>query len=340
MASSSSWRMNVKLLFVVLVVCASLPLLLSLFITSGALLKRVNCVVLQSSPPGIVHNPETLSAEDFSNQYLSLSDRVEGLKPGEKLVEAFFKYLEPKRVFTTRKSVLIAVITTEKYLLTRVRAIHKTWGQDIDSDSELYFFVGEDCNTKHPFLKDLPIIKLEGVSDDVYPPQKKVFSVLSHLQSNFGEKFKWFVRADDDLYIRVWKIKAILRKFNWTDLLYMGHPGLGLKKDRRRLKLLSHENYCMGGTGVVLSAPALKAVSPHLGLCLKAVELYNSRWVRDMGWYNEDVELGRCISRTLGIGCSLLPEVRLTVVRFLLPVYAKSIAFITNSNTNGYYTAT
>lgn len=299
-------RVSVKLLFVVL--CVSLPL--SLFLTSRALLRRVNCAVLWHPPLGIVHSPETLSSEDFSKQYLSLSDRVESLRPGEKLVEAFFNYLDGKRGFTVRKTVLIAVITTGRYLLTRVQAIHKTWAQDIDSDSELYYFVGEDCDTEHPLLKDLPIIKLKGVHDDVYPPQKKVFSVLAHLQSAFGERFKWFVRADDDVYIRMGRLKSLLGRLDWTEKLYMGRPGLGKKEDRQRLKLLSHENYCMGGTGVVLSAAALEAVSPHLGFCLKAVEVYNSRWGRDMWWYNEDVELGRCVSRTLGIGCSSLSEVR------------------------------
>lgn len=303
----ASGRVSVKLLFVVL--CVSLPL--SLYLTSGSLLKRVNCSVVWHPPPGIVSSPETLNSEDFSKQYLSLSDRVERLRPGEKLVEAFFNYLDAKRGFSERKSVLIAVITTEKYLLTRVQAINQTWAQDIDSESELHFFVGEDCNTDHPLLKDLPIIKLEGVRDDVYPPQKKVFSVLSHVRSTFGEKFKWFVRADDDVYIRVRRLKGLLGRLDWTEPLYMGHPGQGKKEDRLRLKLLSHENYCMGGPSVVLSAAALEAVSPHLGLCLKAVEVYNSMWGGDMmAWYNEDVELGRCVSRTLGIGCSLLSEVR------------------------------
>ena len=96
----------------------------------------------------------------------------------------------------------------------------------------------------------------------------------------------------------------MLGQLNWDDQLYLGHPGYGKPEDRKRLKLLSHENYCMGGPGVVLSSAALGALYPNLDKCLAAVQAYNQMWGQTLGWYNEDVELGRCVSRTLGINCS------------------------------------
>ena len=59
----------------------------------------------------------------------------------------------------------------------------------------------------------------------------------------------------------------------------------------------------MGGPGVVLSQAALKALYPHLDKCLGAVEKHNMDSSQPQ-WYNEDVELGRCISRNIGVQCS------------------------------------
>ena len=225
-----------------------------------------------------------------------------------------------------RKNLLIGVLTAEKYLLTRAIAIHKTWGQDLGLSSQLFFFVGEDCNTDHHSLRDLPIIKLRGVKDDVYPPQEKAFALWHYLNQHHVNQFKWFLRADDDLYVRVSKLEAALQRLDWREQLEIGHPGYGLEEDRKRLKLLPGENYCMGGPGVILSAPALGAVSKFLGWCQEAVREYNKDKDRERGWYNEDVELGRCISRTLGISCSPLTEVSFGTLTWAGPIYSKVVS--------------
>ena len=283
--------------------CLCIMFLFMMYFTSDALVSRVNCAVTWPNRP-MVDSAESLSIDRFTDEYISLSDKVELLGPGERLVNSFFSYFSKKSKVIKRKKILIAVVTTEKYLLTRARAIKETWAKDLGPHNKLYFFVGEDCDTKsHPKLRTLPIIKVTGVRDNVYPPQEKVFSVLSYVHQRFGEEFKWFVRADDDVYIRVRELESTLDSLDWMEKMYIGHPGYGKNEDRRRLKLLAHENYCMGGPGVVFSSTALAALSVHLKRCLKAVESYNSKWGKDIGWYNEDVELGRCISRTVGINC-------------------------------------
>ena len=287
----------------------SLMFLFTLFLTSDSMVRKVNCGVdgLNSLP--MVNSAETLTLERFTEEYISLSDKVEKLGPGERLVNSFFSYFSKKTKVTGKRKIMIAVVTTEKYLLTRAKAIKETWAQDLGPNNRLYFFVGEDCDTSDRKLRHLPIIKVSGVRDNVYPPQEKVFSVLSYVYQHFGEEYKWFIRADDDVYIRVRELETMLDSLDWMEKLYIGHPGYGKNEDRRRLKLLAHENYCMGGPGVVFSATALSALTVHLMRCLKAVESYNSKWGKDIGWYNEDVELGRCISRTVGINC-VPPKVR------------------------------
>ena len=64
----------------------------------------------------------------------------------------------------------------------------------------------------------------------------------------------------------------------------------------------------MGGPGFVLSFATLKLLHPFLGFCLDAVER-NNMLNSDTPWTAEDIELGRCISRTVGIQCSASHQV-------------------------------
>lgn len=242
-----------------------------------------------SKPQDFGKGLETINNDEFTDKYLS------GGKVGE-----FAK----KEVHQPRKKILVAVITTEKYLLTRARVIYKTWGRDVGPNNELHFFVGEYANTSHPDLKDLPIIKMKGLRDDVYPPMEKVFGILEYFHTQYGTQFRWFVRADDDVYIRIAELEAMLDKLEWTDRLYLGLPGYGVESYRKVLKLLPEESYCMGGPSITLSATGLKALYPYLRKCLNAALSYNQKVPKDDGWYYDDVELGRCASRTLGMKCS------------------------------------
>ena len=254
--------------------------------------------------PLVINKAESLDVDEFIKQYISLGDKVKSLSQGEKLLSSFFYYLRSNSKVKVRNKTLVAVITTGRYLLTRALAIYNTWASDVRMYSKLYFFVGEDCNITHPHLKELAIIRVDGTRDNVYPPQRKVFAVLEYIYYHFGDDFKWFIRADDDVYIRMDRLESLLDRMEWSELIYMGHLGRGKAEDKERLKLLKHEDYCMGGPSIVFSTTALRALVPHLRRCLMAIEAYNFKIGYDKGWYNEDVELGRCISRTTGIGCS------------------------------------
>jgi hypothetical protein len=266
-----------------------------------------------------MYDPNVLDSKEFVKQYLTLSDRVEGLGPGKKLVNSLFHYFSAKNTENVRqRNILIGVITAQEYLLTRAITIYRTWGAGLkdvgEGHNHIFFFVGEDCKTDDPRLKNMPIVKLPGIQDDVYPPQKKVFAVLKYFHSQFAGQYKWFVRADDDVYIHVEKLESMLQEWDWTDALMLGHPGYGIEKERKRLKLLPHEIYCMGGPSVVFSVTAVKALSPYLHQCLAAVEHHNQGKARKEKWFNEDVELGRCASRTVGITCSQVATVRRKVI--------------------------
>ncbi len=176
---------------------------------------------------------------------------------------------EPKFLreeYDFKKSILVGVLTQQEYLPTRARSLYETWGKEMD---KLIFFVGEDCNISAD-LSHLPIVKLQGIPDKVYPPLRKTFAVMKYMYQNHIEQFNWFIRADDDMYVRANKLKELLDQMHPYDKVYLGRAGTGRRDDLKRLRLLPHERYCMGGPGIILSMAALRGVGPHLNNCLNA----------------------------------------------------------------------
>ena len=165
-----------------------------------------------------------------------------------------------------KKGVLVGVLTQQEYLATRAKALYETWGKGVD---KLVLFVGEDCNISAN-LSHLPIVKLEGVPDGVDPSLKKTFAMMKYMYLHHINEFDWFIRADDDMYLRADRLKDLLNQMNPCEQVYLGRAGAGRKEDLERLELLPHERYCMGGPGVILSNGAMRGLGPHLDNCLNA----------------------------------------------------------------------
>ena len=118
--------------------------------------------------------------------------------------------------------------------------------------------------------------------------------MLKYMYDNYLDDYNWFLRADDDVYVRTKELVDFLSQLDPSEPLYMGQPGLGKPEDRERLKLFPHECYCMGGPGILYSNGLLRRLGPHLEECLQNVVVS----------YNEDVEVGRCVSRRVGVQCT------------------------------------
>ncbi len=194
------------------------------------------------------------------------------------------KTLQQEIGASMRKPLFVGVVTAEKLLQTRAMAVNGTWGKKA---SKLAFF-----SSKGRSDFGLPVVSLPGV-DDTYPPQKKVFRMLKYMHDNFINDYNWFMRVDDDIYVRVEKLTDFLSQLDPSRELYMGQPGMGKPEDLERIQLHANEHYCMGGPGVIYSRALLKKLAPHLDDCLVKVVSYN-----------EDLEVGRCISRRLGVQCT------------------------------------
>ena len=194
-----------------------------------------------------------------------------------------------------REFLYVGVVAAEHLLPTRAHAVHSTWGAHA---SKLTFFSKLSPDNNYPKEAGLDVIALPGV-DDTYPPQKKVFMMLKYMHDNFIDDYDWFMRADDDVYLRVDKLMKFLSRFNASEGLYIGQPGMGKKEDLERIKLREDEHYCMGGPGIIYSRGALKKMVPHIEDCMKNVVVS----------YNEDVEVGRCMIRRAKIMCTWSYEV-------------------------------
>jgi len=117
--------------------------------------------------------------------------------------------LGPQRHRDPRRSLLfVGVMTAERFLGTRAAAVWDTWGQELPG--ALALFAGASARPP-PGRPDLPLVALKGVDDSAYPPQKKSFKMLEWMWKHYGDRFEWFMRADDDVYVRSDKLEKLLR---------------------------------------------------------------------------------------------------------------------------------
>ena len=187
---------------------------------------------------------------------------------------------------TNAKSlVLVSVMTHFGTINTRAVAIYKTWAQDIPG--KVIFFLG---HTGNKTKVDIPCVVLPV--DDVYPPQEKAMMMLKYVYEHYGDSFRWFIRADDDVYINRDNLVSLLTSIAVNDDVLLGHPGIGTNEEKGKLGLEEESNFCIGGTGIVMSRSVLKKVYPHLDHCIK-----------NTATAHEDSEVGRCIKKFVGLQC-------------------------------------
>lgn len=190
-----------------------------------------------------------------------------------------------KPVSRSNSFLFVGVMTAQKYLNTRAVAAHRTWAQTIPGRVE--FFSSEGSDTSIP----IPIVALKNV-DDSYPPQKKSFMMLKYMHDHYLDQYEWFMRADDDVYIKSERLESFLRSLNSSEAIFLGQTGMGARDELGKLALEPGENFCMGGPGVIMSREVLRRMVPHIRECLQ--EMYTT---------HEDVEVGRCVRRFAGVQC-------------------------------------
>ncbi|KAL9953331.1 hypothetical protein ACROYT_G040732 [Oculina patagonica] len=186
-------------------------------------------------------------------------------------------------------------MTAERFLETRAKAVFDTWGRNVAG--KLTFF---SSSRETPKTLKAPVISLPGV-DDSYPPLKKSLMMVKYMYDHHIDKYEWFMRADDDVYVRNDKLVRFLRSLNSSDDIYLGQAGIGAKEEREKLTLSPGENYCIGGPGMILSRSVLRKVGPHLEHCLQTAPKSHM---------HEDISLGLCIQHYAGVSCTRSYEMK------------------------------
>ena len=197
-----------------------------------------------------------------------------------------------KSVFKEKSTLLVAVISKKPEWM---ESVYNTWGRDA---THLLFFVGSNFNFSHPSAVGLPLVRLGSSSQPVASSVRSTLSILKYLSEHFLESHQWFLLAMEDSYVRIDKLEMLLIQLNPAEKVYLGRWASGNKEDIDRLGLWSHERYCLGNSGIILSSALVSELSGHIEEC-------------DEAGLPGDVSLGKCISRTTNIQCTSSELVRL-----------------------------
>ena len=93
------------------------------------------------------------------------------------------------------------------------------------------------------------------------------------------------MRTDDDVFVNTDNLFNFLLNINSDGTHFLGQAGRGRGEEEGHLSLQWNENFCMGGTGMLMSGSTLQMFMPKIDTCLT-----------NMVTNHEDVEIGKlCI---------------------------------------------
>lgn len=199
-----------------------------------------------------------------------------------------------------RDKLLVGILTTEENIDSLVLAINNTWAPLLP---KVIFFTPYSRDVefyeKYNKVLGLPIVQLADVEEDTLSKTKLSFRMLKYMHEHYGNNFEWFMRVEDSLYLKPDKLVEFLNSVNSSKDMYIGRPG-SFEENGVQFgeDIYSHKRYCLGGTGAILSRSTLSKLVPHLDNCFE-----------DTITEQEDVELGRCIYKNIGLQCTWSYEV-------------------------------
>ena len=212
-----------------------------------------------------------------------------------------------------RKLVSYNVVSSREALKTRGVAIFRTWGGSLKSELDMYLFppaMEEEIN--YALKRRMPIISLG--SKKTFEPTKEtddqgVFRTLTDICNKKVGSYQWFVKLQDDIYLRTQKLEMLLSSLNSSEPLFIGHSVTPMGQERDELGFKEGENYCLEA-GYVLSWRALSLLCPVLPICRE-----NAKSV------NQDVEVARCIRTYVGANCTTSNEVSVFIfLKLAIPI--------------------
>uniref|UniRef100_A0A0N4ZSP6 N-acetylgalactosaminide beta-1,3-galactosyltransferase n=1 Tax=Parastrongyloides trichosuri TaxID=131310 RepID=A0A0N4ZSP6_PARTI len=177
--------------------------------------------------------------------------------------EQYLDFNELSEFLFHNVTVFCLIHTSPKYKTSR--AIHQkaTWLKRCNN----YIYVSSEED------KELPSIK-GGKVDGYKYTNERIRYGLKYVYENFGNKYDWFFKGDDDNYVIMENLRAFLLERNSSVDQYYGY------------KLTLGQEY-MSGAGFILSKSALKKM---VTIAFEDTSICNNK--SDIP---EDVEFGRCL---------------------------------------------
>lgn len=196
-----------------------------------------------------------------------------------------------------RKGLLIGVLTDPFSLHSIGMAACMTWARDVNRYADVIFFVGSCLNMEKTKL-NFPgeVVCLD--TPDIYPPQRKVFLMWTHMWKHHTNNYDYFMKVDHDSYVNARRLRVLLTTAQTEAYMkqcsYIGMQATGRAQEQGRLGL-SGRPYC-SGLGYLLNTLCMDSVGPNLGACLGGTVSNHS-----------DTEVGRCMMKYANAECTAIP---------------------------------
>ena len=135
--------------------------------------------------------------------------------------------------------ILISIISTKRYLESRIKLIENTWLKDVENYVIISDYNDESRNT----------VKI--TEDETYESNvEKNFKSFTHFYEKYND-FDWFMNLDDDTFLNYKNLKSTLESYPLDEIFMLGRINYGSLPDDMSL------NYCSGGAGYIFNKKTL-----------------------------------------------------------------------------------
>ncbi|EPB77957.1 N-acetyllactosaminide 3-alpha-galactosyltransferase [Ancylostoma ceylanicum] len=150
---------------------------------------------------------------------------------------------------------------------TKAHAISVTWGKQCNR----IIFVSNGTDDELPII----VVKLNESRSELWSKTRAAFTWI---YDNVLDDYEWFLKADDDTYMHMDNLRALLSNYSSSDALAIGHQ---FKSQD------GHPTYHSGGAGYVLSREAVRRLVSEGFTNVSECNKQN---------HHEDVFIGICLN--------------------------------------------
>jgi hypothetical protein len=184
---------------------------------------------------------DNIISKNDSNLSLQLNDITEASQNGM-----------ARETITPSPRIFCMILTSNKYLNLRAKAIYETWATKCDA---FKFITKIPQNFKENVIKLDDILDPPGLRNDSYDKlTDKMFYTLKYLYSQNDTQYDFYLKADDDSFIFVDYLRKFLQDKNSSEPVTYGYD----------FKVIVPGGYHSGGGSYILSKEALKRIGAKL----------------------------------------------------------------------------